>query len=84
MSNLPHITQLKKLAEYALRTDGNAMFTLRMKYYNGEDFIQGKYAAFQWMKKSEKAGLQKAEMKVAKMYKNGSEVVEQDYHESSI
>jgi TPR repeat protein len=76
MDSLPHISQLKKLAEHALRTDGNAMFTLGMKCYNGDDFTQDKEAGFRWIKMAAKAGLQKAELKVAEMYENGCDAVD--------
>jgi TPR repeat protein len=36
------------------------------------------------MKRAAKAGLQKAELKVAQMYKAGGDVVKQYYHESRI
>ncbi|KAI8880317.1 HCP-like protein [Backusella circina FSU 941] len=84
LNSLPHIKQLKKLAGHALRTDGNAMYAIGMKYYHGQDFTQNKDIGFQWIKKAGKAGLEEAELKLAEMYKNGGDVVDQDYHESSI
>jgi TPR repeat protein len=84
INSLPHIKQLEKLAELALRTDGNAMFTLGTKYHNGEDFTQDKETGFQWIKLAAKAGLQKAERELAEMYFSGGDVVDQDFHEASI
>jgi TPR repeat protein len=84
MNSSPHIKKLEKLVEHALRTDGNAMFSLGMKYYHGVDFTLDKEAGFRWIKKAAKTGLQKAELKVAEMYRDGGDEVEQDYHESTI
>jgi TPR repeat protein len=75
--------QLKKIAMNASKGDGNAMYEIGFKYYNGTDFTQNKDISFKWIRHVANTGHKEAQFKLAEMYKEG-DVVEQDYYKTSI
>jgi TPR repeat protein len=82
LNSVGYFQALQKLCHHARMSDGNAMYQIGLKYYNGKDFTQDKDIALYWIKNAAKAGIQNAEKKIAQMYEEG-DATDQDYHESS-
>jgi TPR repeat protein len=77
------LIKLKQLVKHAVIGDGQAMFTIGKKYYDGEDFTKNKDIGFRWMLKGAKAGSKEAILTVAKIYKQ-EDCIEQNYLNASI
>ncbi|KAI8883478.1 HCP-like protein, partial [Backusella circina FSU 941] len=85
MPDSPTFHQLEKLVFHALVGDGNAMFKIGIKYFNGSNFIQDKETGLKWIQNAAKSGLLKAQLLLGKLYENGrADSVKQDYHKAVI
>jgi TPR repeat protein len=75
--------QLQRLAMSAMKRDINAMYEIGIKYQDGDDLPQDDDLSLKWIKRPARGGLEKAQLIMGEMYKEGK-LIEQNYHKASV
>jgi TPR repeat protein len=76
--------QLEELAKRALIGDGHAMYSIGLKYYQGDkDFMQDQDTGIKWIKHAANTSHKGAQSMIAEIYKKGDST-EQDYYKAAL
>jgi TPR repeat protein len=67
----------------AMKRDINAMYEIGIKYQDGDDLPQDDDLSLKWIKRPARGGLEKAQLIMGEMYKEGK-LIEQNYHKASV